>query len=231
MAWLCWWCLVVVALLAALLIEFSFSTMVDVRLTETFRDNARAYYLARGGIRAAQMILADDGNDYDSENETWAQDIINYPVEDGFLSISITDLDGRLAVNDLIRNNNPQTVVVDRFYRFFSALDLPAQAEPGELTAALIDWLDMDDDNYARIQTDGENLPVSGAESADYLGAAAGGFCKNAPLDSLEELLADQGFFTGGLCSGCSPSDRERPYEGQYQYCVASSTDVVEPGG
>ena len=41
--------LVVVALLSALLTDWAFSTLVDLRLTETFRDSNRAYYLARGG--------------------------------------------------------------------------------------------------------------------------------------------------------------------------------------
>ena len=55
--------LVIVALLSALVIEFSFSTLVDLRATETFRDRTKAYYLARGGIEAARTILQEDKND------------------------------------------------------------------------------------------------------------------------------------------------------------------------
>ncbi|MBE0598742.1 MAG: general secretion pathway protein GspK, partial [Desulfuromonadales bacterium] len=39
--------LVVVALLTSLVTEFAFSTLVDMRLTETFRDSTRAWYLAK----------------------------------------------------------------------------------------------------------------------------------------------------------------------------------------
>ena len=52
--------LVIVTLLSALLIDFSFSTLVDLRATETFRDRTKAYYLARGGVEAARMILQQD---------------------------------------------------------------------------------------------------------------------------------------------------------------------------
>ena len=41
--------LVVVALLTSMLTDLAFSTLVDMRLTETFRDSTRAYYLAKGG--------------------------------------------------------------------------------------------------------------------------------------------------------------------------------------
>ena len=49
--------LVVVALLTSLLTELAYSTLVDMRLTETFRDKTKAYYLAKGGIKAGRMIL------------------------------------------------------------------------------------------------------------------------------------------------------------------------------
>ena len=52
--------LVVVALLTSLLTELAFSTLIDLRLTETFRDSTRAYYLARGCVSAGRMILQED---------------------------------------------------------------------------------------------------------------------------------------------------------------------------
>ena len=60
--------LVVVALLTSLLTELAFSTLIDLRLTETFRDSTRAYYLARGGVAAGRMILQEDRNQYDAPN-------------------------------------------------------------------------------------------------------------------------------------------------------------------
>ena len=54
--------LVVIALLTSLLSEFAFSTLVDLRLTETFRDRTGAYYLARGGVEAGRIILRLETN-------------------------------------------------------------------------------------------------------------------------------------------------------------------------
>ncbi len=186
--------LVIITLLTSLLMELSYSTLVDQRLTETFRDSTKAYYLAKGGIAAGRMLLKADKNDYDSTDELWHTGIINYPVGQGAVSVAITDLDGKLAINELVNGNNPQTVVVDRFYRLFSSLEIEHLADPAELVAALIDWLDSGSQNYQLIQTDGLDIPVSGAENDYYQGLANGYSCKNGPLESIDELLLVKGF-------------------------------------
>ena len=63
--------LLVVALLTAVLTELSFSTLVDMRLAETFRDTTRSTYLARGGLDVGQMILKDDDNAYEVEMKNY----------------------------------------------------------------------------------------------------------------------------------------------------------------
>lgn len=183
--------LIVVTLLTSILMELSYSTLIEQRLTETFRDNTRAYFLARGGITAGQKLLLSDNNEYDSPPEVWSEGVSNYPVGEGFVSLEIKDLDGKLAINSLVIGNNPQTVAVDRFYRLLVALEI---ADPAELTAALIDWLDQGDDPFTLIQTDDLELPVIGAEDLYYQGLAMPYACKNGPLESLEELLLVKGF-------------------------------------
>ena len=108
--------------------------------------------------------------------------------------MTIKDLDGRLAINELVQNNNPHALMVDRFFRLFTALGVDHLADPAELTAALIDWLDSGDEAYQQIQTDGLNIPVAGAEDAYYQGQQAAYPCKNGPLETLEELLLVKGF-------------------------------------
>ncbi len=173
--------LVVVALLSALLGDFAFSTLVDLRLTESFRDRTKAYYLAKGGVRFGRMLLQEDTNAHDSLDELWAQPISHYPVGDGAVSIVIEDHDGRLNLNRLVSvQGNIDVVIRDRLLRLFRHLDI---AEGPELTAALIDWIDPDD----------EPQPL-GAESDYYLSLATPYRAKNAPLDTLEELLRVRGF-------------------------------------
>lgn len=186
--------LLVVVLLTTLLTEFAFSTLVDLRLSETFRDSTRAYYLAKGGVNAGSMLLKRDRNRHDSLDELWHQGITDYPVGDGAVTIRIEDLGGKLAINSLVTDNNPQTVVVDRFYRFFSALELPPPADPAELTAALIDWLDDDDATYREIRSGERSIAATGAEAPYYQGLTPSYRCKNGPLHTLDELVNIRGF-------------------------------------
>lgn len=187
--------LVVVAMLTALLSDLAFSTLVDMRLTETFRDSTRAYYLAKGGINAGRMILQADTNSYDTLNELWSRGVVNYPVADGSsISIQIEDQDGKLAINGMVSGNNPQVITIDRFYRFLVAMDLGDRGDPAELTAALIDWLDTGGDPYTEIHTDGQSIPVAGAEDVYYQDLKEPYHCKNGPLETLEELSLVKGF-------------------------------------
>lgn len=186
--------LVVVTLLTALLTELAFSTMVEMRLVETFRDSTKAYYLAKGGINAGRMLLQEDNNRYDAYDEPWSQGIDQYPVADGTISIRIQDLDGRLSINALVKNNTPQSLMVDRCYRLFTALGLDAESDPAELTAALIDWLDKDNEPYSMILTDGVNIPVEGAEQSYYQSLATPQNVKNGPIHSIDELASVKGF-------------------------------------
>lgn len=186
--------LVVIALMTSMLVELSFSTLVDLRLTETFRDTTRAYYLAKGGVNAGRMIIQDDQNSYDGFDELWSQGVINYPVGDGAVTVRIIDQDGKLGINALVSENTPETLMVDRFYRLFTSLGLDNYGDPAELTAALIDWLDSGDTPYQTVLTDGADIPVAGAESAYYKGLTQPYPVKNGPLETLEELSLIKGF-------------------------------------
>lgn len=197
--------LVIVTMLTALLTELAFSTMVDMRLVETFRDSTRAYYLAKGGINAGRMILQEDQNVYDAFDEAWSQGVINYPVGEGAVTVQITDLNGRLAINAMVEGNTPQTAMVDRCYRLLSALELSDQADPAELTASLIDWLDSGNESHDTILTDGAEIPVAGAEQDYYQGLANPYQIKNGPLETIDELAMVKGFTPEIM-------DRIRPY-------------------
>jgi len=176
--------LLVVTLLAVLLSEFAFSTLVDLRLAETFRDSTRGYYLARGGINVGQILLRLDAanNSYDAPNdpaELWAQGLPSYPVGDGYISITVEDLGGRLNLN-LITDPTYATVTKGRFLELCNELGL---VNGVELTDALIDWLDNDA---------GEE--PNGAESNYYLGLEHPYPAKNGPIDTLSELAMVKGF-------------------------------------
>jgi general secretion pathway protein K len=173
--------LAITALLAALLSQLSFSTLVDLRLTETYRDSTRAHYLAKGGIQVGRMVLADDKNNYDGNDEMWAQGVVNYPVGGGEVSITITPLDGRININNLFSTSgNIDAVIKDRCLRLFDVLEIDQASAHVD---TLIDWLDDDDDPQP-----------AGAESNYYALQTPVTYCKNGPLDTLDELELVAGF-------------------------------------
>jgi len=175
--------LVVVALLAALLSEFSFSSLVDLRLAETFRDSSRAYYLANGGVRAGRMLLQEDKNGYDGPDEAWSKGVVGYPVADGAVTITIQDLGGRIDLNRLVTSGvNVDAFVKDRCLRLFTNLGLD---DPAGLVDALIDWLDFGD---------GDQEQPLGAESRYYLSLPHPYPAGNGPLASFDELRLVKGF-------------------------------------
>lgn len=180
--------LVVIALLSALLSEFAFSTLVDLRLAETFRDSTRAEYLARGGIKAGRMLLQTDRNNYDAQTpaELWSVGVSDYPVAEGRLSVTIDDLDGRLLLNKLVdAAGNPNPVYRERFVALCTELGLDA---PETLADALVDWLDPDHDPSP-----------AGAEDADYLRQNPPYEASDAPLQSLDELALIKGFSSAAI--------------------------------
>lgn len=173
--------LLVIALLATLLIEFSYATLVDLRLAETFRDSTRATYLARGGIVVGQVLRQEDVNGYDALSENWAQGVPGYPVADGLLSVDMEDLGGRIDLNRLVTSaGNVDVLVKDRYRRLLVELDA---ANPDLLIDSLVDWLDADSDRQPY-----------GEEGGAYRAANPPYRCRNGKLESIDELPLVQGY-------------------------------------
>lgn len=136
--------LVVVALLSSLLIEFSFSSLVDLRATENYRDRTKAYYLARGGIEAGRMILAEDINDYDHSSEFWGTGLPGIPAGDGDISIQISDYSGRFNVNFVADTRGNPLPGYHRFKVLCEELLEIDSVESQALADSLVAWFNAD---------------------------------------------------------------------------------------
>ncbi len=163
--------LVLVALLSALVMEFSFSTLVDLRATETFRDRTGAFYLAQGGIEAARIILQEDQNDFDHPMEFWGTPLVNIPAGDGDVSLSITDLTGRLNINFVADDRGNPLPGYHRFVALCKEILHVDQVQAQELADSLVYWYNSnktvttpDDAYYANLDPPysrrGEKLTV-----------------------------------------------------------------------
>ncbi|HZR47281.1 MAG TPA: hypothetical protein VFA47_11290, partial [Candidatus Manganitrophaceae bacterium] len=101
--------LLVLILLVVIILEVDFQTRADLRAAGNFRDDVKAFYLARSAITAGEAILKEDlrlSPKYDGLDELWAYPVPEYPLGDGTLSGSITDESGKINLNSLIANND-----------------------------------------------------------------------------------------------------------------------------
>lgn len=183
--------LLLVTLLSTLAIQTIRTSQLEVFASYAgiYADQADA--MAQSGLLSAAQVLLSDVGGIASDNltEDWAYfpDLTTYPGKwflDGHLRGAIQDESGKFPVNSLHPDLADHALFADIFLRLVMGkpYSLPkAQAET--LLAALVDWLDPND----------ETLP-GGAEDAAYAAAQLPYRPKNTSLDTLGELLLVKGF-------------------------------------
>lgn len=174
--------LAVIALLVSLVVDFSYTMMIDLTLAANLRDEHKAFYCARSGIEMARHILQEDVNEYDGLDEDWAQfdEHPGYISEDdeGRFKGTIVDEASKIAINTLIGEGGAiDTARLDQLERLFELLELDLA-----LIDAIVDWLDPDN-----------TAGPSGAEDSYYEGLSSPYSCKDGPLAVLDELLLVKG--------------------------------------
>lgn len=162
-----------------IVLEGDFQTRADLRAAGNFRDDLKAFYLARSAVSAGEAILKEDfrlSSRYDGLDELWAYPIPEYPLGDGTLTGAIVDEAGKFNLNSLVddqgRSAEAHKAKRERLGRLFELLQIDRN-----LVDAIVDWIDKD----------GEPRPF-GAEEESYRRLNPPYSCKNAPLDTLEEL-------------------------------------------
>ena len=145
------------------------------------RDQSQAQSLARSGIDWARLILNEDGrsNSIDHFGEQWAIRLPLTPLDNGEIGGEITDQQGLLNLNALVKGGIGQPDTLARYTRLLALLDLPAGLGP-----ALADWLDAN----------GESTPGGGAEDAFYVALRPSRVAANRPLVTLDELSLVAGY-------------------------------------
>jgi general secretion pathway protein K len=176
--------LAVIALLVSLVVDFSYTMMVDLTLAANLRDGQKAFYDARSGVELAKHLLQQDDPAFDSLDEDWAL-LAEHPGflsqdDEGKFKVIIEDEAAKIPINKLVTGDKEKKVdlvVRAQLERLFDLLEL----DP-ELIDPIIDWLDPDN-----------NPQPFGAEDAYYQTLPSPYPCKNGPLDSLDELLLVKG--------------------------------------
>ncbi|ENW04890.1 type II secretion system minor pseudopilin GspK [Acinetobacter beijerinckii] len=124
---------------------------------------------------------SDNGNSVDHLQENWAKPMPPFPVEDGSVSGRLIDESGKFNLNNLVKVDGNQ--VDESARRWFEKL-LQRVGLPAELSQAVIDWQDLND----------ETMGAMGAESNYYQGLDPAYLTPNTKFHSVEELKLVRGF-------------------------------------
>jgi len=182
--------LIIVTILVTLVVELTYSTQVNVRIAATYRDDLKAYYVAKSGVELAMAVLTrdfeedqekiEDGTQtvrQDNLGELWAnltETAASAQVLEpdlfggGRLLIRIIDEDRKINAN--LANQDPTASIMERLF-----LD-------GEIAqdfqSAIADWVDEDQ----------EETDPGGAETRYYESLDIPYPCKDGPMDTISEL-------------------------------------------
>jgi len=175
--------ILIVALATTVASFIAWRQQLWTRQVENLRDASQAAAVARAGVDWAGAILAEDRrkNQVDHLGEDWALRV-ELPVERGRVAAGLSDSQARFNLNNLVRGNSGQGQAVNdvaAFQRLLTTLALPV-----ELTEALVDWLDSDNQVYG----------AAGAEESYYLALPEPYYPANRPMVELSELYLVRGF-------------------------------------
>ena len=171
----------VVALATTAAVAMVSRQQVDIRRTGNLLEMEQALLYAQGAEDWAGQILKQDRVDGQGDHlgEDWATVLPPLPVEGGQISGMIEDMQGRFNLTNLLNNGEPSAADLTRFRNLLLALEL----DP-DLSNALIDWMDADD----QVRYPG------GAEDGIYLNRERPYRSANRPMVSASELRLVEGF-------------------------------------
>jgi general secretion pathway protein K len=179
-----------VGLIVILTLQFSKSIRTGLYETVNFVDEIKLGAIAKSGFNCGLAVLFEDDPKEDSFRDTWAslKDYSSYSTalfdNEGRFETEIIDLAGKIQVNRLINQdgeyNVKQKEILTRLLGTSGFLLEPDEAE--DILDAIKDWIDED------------NEPTRfGAEDSYYQSLDHPYSCRNAPLDSVDELLLIKG--------------------------------------
>ena len=180
--------MIAVAVLSFLAAGFAIMMKVETKLAQNAGSEQELLWLGRSGMEYARYILAQQVNianqPYDSLNQIWAGgpgdgsnilstlSLKDYPLGNGFFTVTIVDLERKVNINIV------DDEVLEQAFRL---VGIDAGEAP-MIASSILDWVDPNDDPR-----------LNGTESSYYQGLNPPYFAKNAPIDDLSELLLIRG--------------------------------------
>lgn len=178
--------MLVVALATLLAVSMMRNQNISLRYAEGLFTQDQAILYTQGAEGFVQdLLMRDLDNDkrkkreVDHPGETWAKPFPAFPVPGGGVQATLSDLQGRFNLNLLVQDSTVNAAAQNCLKRLLVNLDLP-----DNLDAALIDWMDSDN----------EPNGVDGAEDDYYTRLPVPYRVANQPLSDVSELLLIKGF-------------------------------------
>jgi general secretion pathway protein K len=179
--------LLFITLLSVVIIEFLYEMRVEATLASNHVNRFEAGIAARSAVAAGISLLEQDfvnldgvsGPEFDAFTDVWASGLPMQDLNGALMRATIADEFGKLNLNALLLGEEqaPNEALIEVFRALFIARG--AEMDPVD---AILDWMDYDQD-----------VRPTGAEADDYLAQEYAMGCKNAPFDSIEELLLVRG--------------------------------------
>lgn len=140
--------LLVVAIVTVVSATMVARQQLSIRASSNQMQARQAWHYALGGEALARAMLARDlrggangetGTAVDHLLEPWAQPLPAFEIDQGEILVRIEDLAGRFNLNDLLRDQQPNTAAVEQFRRLLLRLQIGAP-----YAERLLDWIDPD---------------------------------------------------------------------------------------
>lgn len=184
--------LIVTSILVSISSEFFMVAQTNINYIKKFSDRLQALSIAKAGVTLGRFILDADkkgvgsgmlggksaDRNIDSNDDLWAIDFPEIPIENGHLKIIITDENAKINLSVLaneVLDRSPYYLITQRFFMNMGF--------PMDLADCILDWVDIDD----------ARSPY-GAESADYYLTLERPYkSKNREMDTIDELMMIKG--------------------------------------
>jgi len=187
--------LLIIAVLVTIILEFNYESRLKLHLSDNFYYASKALNYAEAGLAIAMAMLKQNENMlYDERYSPLFSGAVQIPVESDYCTILVKDESGKININAL-KTSDGKIVRsrVDNMLKLIDLLNNQYQEESPisySLVPAIIDWVDYDGEVTFLPFVKREN---EGAESEYYEDLINPYSCKNAPFDTLNELLLVKG--------------------------------------
>jgi len=189
--------LLLIIVLAGVVVEFYYESRIGLHLSENIYRGTQARYCAEGGLAVAAEILGQTGRLWEDE-DVWAlaSGVTPLKIGQGLCTLHIGQESGKININQLkTKSGQLDRGRIDQLLRIIDlynarALDHDQSVISYGLVAAIIDWVDEDDEITVLPSVSGDNR---GTERSYYTQLDNPYECKNGPFEALSELLLVKG--------------------------------------